>query len=106
MDPSAAGTNGGSLRRGVTITNPHGFHMRPMQAFVELASQFEAAIRVQRNAEPAVDGKSIWALLAVASERGTELIVEVEGPDGPAALEALVDLLANLETRVPVGDSE
>jgi len=53
-----------------------------------------------------VDGKSIWALLAVASERGTELVVEVEGPDGPAALEALVDLLANLETRVPVDETE
>jgi phosphotransferase system HPr (HPr) family protein len=102
MDPSAATSAAGPWKRAVTITNPQGFHMRPMRAFVELASQFQCGVRVRRDNQEAVDGKSIMSLLLLGAEQGTELTVEVEGPDGPAALDALVDLLANLESRVEV----
>jgi phosphocarrier protein HPr len=104
MDPSAAATNGGPLNRKVVLTNPSGFHLRPMQAFVELATKYQCAIRVRRDALDPVDGKSIWALMSLIAEKGTELIVEVDGPDGPDALEKLVDLLTNLETRMNLGE--
>jgi phosphocarrier protein HPr len=105
MDPSAATSNGGPLQRKVVLTNPSGFHLRPMQAFAELATKYQCAIRVRRDALEPVDGKSIWALMSLVAEQGTELIVEVDGPDGPDALEKLVDLLTNLETRVNLADS-
>jgi phosphocarrier protein len=105
MDPSVAANNGGPLRRKVVLTNPSGFHLRPMQAFVELATKYQCAIRVRRDELEPVDGKSIWALMSLVAEKGTELIVEVEGPDGPDALDKLVDLLSNLETRVNLADS-
>ena len=105
MDPSVAANNGGPLRRKVVLTNPSGFHLRPMQAFVELATKYQCAIRVRRDELEPVDGKSIWALMSLVAEKGTELVVEVEGPDGPDALEKLVDLLSNLETRMNLADS-
>jgi phosphotransferase system HPr (HPr) family protein len=80
--------------------------MRPGRAFVELAGQFRSKVRVHRKESEPVDGKSLMELLLLGAEPGTELTVEVEGPDGPAALAALVDLLANLESRVDVESPE
>ena len=106
MDPSAPNTNGGPLRRKVTLTNANGFHLRPMQAFVELAGRFQSSVRVRNNEQEPVDGKSMFGLMLLAAEKGHELTVEVDGPDAQAALDELVDLLANLATRVPVDDTE
>jgi phosphotransferase system HPr (HPr) family protein len=100
MDATVSTPNGGPLRKTVVLTNPSGFHLRPMQAFVELAAKYQSAIRVRRDEQGPVDGKSIWALMSLAAEHGTALTVEVDGPDAPDALEKLVDLLANLETRL------
>jgi phosphotransferase system HPr (HPr) family protein len=104
MNDSAVANNGGPLRRKVVITNPHGFHLRPIQAFVELALQFQSQIQVSREGRQPVNGKSPWDLLSLAAEQGTEFTVEVEGPDGPNAIDALVDLLVNLESRVKVDE--
>jgi len=106
MDPHADASNGGPLRRKVRITNPQGLHLRPMRAFVELAGQFRCLVRVQRDELEFVDGKSMMSLMLLGAEPGTELTVEVEGPDASAALEALIDLLANLESRVELESPE
>jgi phosphotransferase system HPr (HPr) family protein len=100
MDHNAESATVGPLRQKVRITNPQGFHMRPGRAFVELAGQFRSSVRINRDGSQSVDGKSLMELLLLGAEPGTELTVEVEGPDAPAALAALVDLLANLESRV------
>jgi phosphocarrier protein len=76
-----------------------------MQTFVELASKFQSAVRVSREGREPADGKSMFGLMLLAAEQGTVLTVEAEGPDAAAALDALVDLLANLETRVNVEDN-
>jgi phosphocarrier protein len=69
--------------------------MRPITAFVEIASQFQSTVNVIKGAE-SFNGKSPLALLGLAAEKGTELILEADGPDCEAALEALVALLARL----------
>jgi phosphocarrier protein HPr len=99
MDHDAEALARQPLRRKVRITNPQGFHMRPMRAFVELALQFRSQISVQRDEAEPLDGKSMMSLMLLVAEPGTELTVEAEGPDAPAAVAALVDLLANLESR-------
>ena len=87
--------NGQPLRRQVTIRNPQGLHVRPIAAFVGLAGQFQSRVAVfkEGRVEP-VDGKSALNLMTLGAEQGTELILEVCGPDQLAALEALVQLLA------------
>jgi len=81
---------GDNLRQTVAITNPAGFHMRPMQAFVETASRFPCAVTVTRSGKPPVNGKSILGLLGLVAEQGTELLIEVTGPDAAEAMRELI----------------
>ncbi|HTU17243.1 MAG TPA: HPr family phosphocarrier protein [Gemmataceae bacterium] len=84
--------NGESLIQKVVITNPQGFHMRPMAAFAQLAARFDSSVKVSREGQ-SVNGKSILDLMLLAAAQGTELTLEVAGPDAPSALDALVKLL-------------
>jgi phosphocarrier protein HPr len=99
MDPNAEPSNGGPLRRKVRLTNPQGLHMRPARAFVELAAKYSSQVRVQRDDLEFVDGKSVLSLLLLGATPGSEITVEVDGPDAAVALAALIDLLVNLEQR-------
>jgi phosphotransferase system HPr (HPr) family protein len=85
--------NGETLQRKVVITNPQGLHMRPLSAFAQLAGQFQSRVTVYKNGQ-SVNGKSPLELMLLAAEQGTELTLEVAGPDARAALDALAVLLA------------
>jgi phosphocarrier protein HPr len=89
MDPMT----GEWLRHRVTITNPQGLHMRPLQAFVETAGRFQSSVFVTRDGGERVNGKSLLNLLTMAAEEGTVVLLEVSGPDGQEALAALVEAL-------------
>jgi phosphotransferase system HPr (HPr) family protein len=84
--------NGETLRQKVVITNPQGFHMRPLTAFVELARKFQSSVFVCRG-DQRRNGKSPLELMTLGAEQGTELTLEVTGSDAPAALEALARLI-------------
>jgi len=84
--------SGESLQQKVVITNPQGLHMRPSAAFVELASRYQSSVTVSLDGR-VVNGKSLWDLLMLAAMPGSELLVEVSGPDASTALEALVACL-------------
>jgi phosphocarrier protein HPr len=85
--------SGETLKRSVTVTNPHGFHMRPAARFAQRAGQFQCAVWLSREGQR-VNGKSTMDLLLLAAEPGAEIVLEVSGPDAPAALEVLAALLA------------
>jgi len=86
-------TAGETLRRSVTITNPQGFHLRPIQAFVEAAGRFKSTVQLGRDGSPPVNGKSPLSLLGMAAEQGTVLWLEVTGPDCQEAMQALLEVL-------------
>jgi phosphocarrier protein HPr len=85
--------SGDTLQRKGVITNPHGLHMRPSAAFVELVGRFQSTVTVSLDGR-SVNGKSLWDLLLLAAMPGSEVLLEVAGPDAPAALEALAAQLA------------
>jgi len=85
--------NGKPLQRLVTVTNPVGFHLRPIAAFAKLAATFQCTVTVARD-DRRVNGKSPMELMMLAAEQGTPLTIEVNGPDAAAALDALAELLA------------
>jgi phosphotransferase system HPr (HPr) family protein len=90
--------NGDTLQKAVRITNPNGFHMRPMKDFVELARRFQCAVTVSRDGR-SVDGKSIFELMgSMLVPEGSELLVEASGPDAREALAALVELIEKSNT--------
>lgn len=82
-----------ALRQSVMITNPQGLHMRPITAFVEVATRFQSNIQLGKAGSELVNGKSPIALLGLGADHGTELILEVCGPDAMDALKALVEVL-------------
>ncbi|MGL4550156.1 MAG: HPr family phosphocarrier protein [Gemmataceae bacterium] len=84
-----------TLQRKVLVANPNGLHLRPSAAFAELAGKFQSNVSVRLDGR-AVNGKSIWDLISLAAMPGVELVLEVEGPDAPQALEALADLLGQV----------
>jgi phosphotransferase system HPr (HPr) family protein len=80
------------LRRKVTVKDPLGFHLRPIAVFAQCARKYESTINVQKD-DVRVDGKSPMELLMLAAAQGTELVLEADGADAPAALEALAELI-------------
>jgi phosphocarrier protein HPr len=93
--------NGDSRERTVTITNPHGFHLRPMAAFAQTAARFQSGVTVSCD-NKSVDGKSIMDLMLLAAAQGSSLSIKTQGPDADAALDALVTVL---ETATQEEDS-
>jgi phosphocarrier protein HPr len=92
QDPSTA-MNGELLEQKVVITNPQGFHLRPMAAFAEIANRYQSDVTVCKE-EKRVNGKSPLELMFLAAEQGAELLVQVSGPDAPDALKALVEVMS------------
>ena len=87
--------NGKVLQQNVPILNTQGLHMRPAAAFAELARRFQSKVTVTKDGQ-SVNGQSPLDLMLLVAEQGTELRVEVEGPDAEDALAALVRLLSDL----------
>jgi phosphocarrier protein HPr len=85
--------NGDILQRRVTVTNPLGFHMRPLTAFAQRAGEFQSTVTVGK-ADQRVNGKSPLELMLLAAEQGTELLLEVSGEDAASAIDVLAGLLA------------
>ncbi len=76
----------------VTIVNRKGLHARASASFVKCAETFEASITVTRDGQT-VGGTSIMGLMMLAAGPGSTLHITAEGPDGPEALAALVELV-------------
>ncbi|HEX9808169.1 MAG TPA: HPr family phosphocarrier protein [Alphaproteobacteria bacterium] len=76
------------VRRKATILGELGLHARPAARFVELASRFEAEVRVSCKGTT-VSGRSIMGLMMLAAGGGAELIISASGPEADAAVEAL-----------------
>jgi phosphotransferase system HPr (HPr) family protein len=91
--------SGETLRQSIIIANPQGFHMRPIVAFVEAAGRFRSEVRLSKVGEEPVNGKGPLALLGLAAEQGTELILEVTGPDAAEALPVLLEVLQRTDTE-------
>lgn len=79
--------------RTVTVVNPQGLHARPVMRFVDLASQFEADVKVRRG-KVVVDGKNPMEMMLLEATQGSQMELVVAGPDADGALDALAALVA------------
>jgi phosphotransferase system HPr (HPr) family protein len=87
--------NGETLQRKVVISAPDGLHLRPISAFAEAAKQFQSRVTVHKDGK-AFDGKSPLDMMLLAAVQGTELDLEVSGPDAGDALRRLLGVLVDL----------
>jgi len=83
----------GPLRREFSIVNSRGLHARASAKFVKCAEQFTADITVSRDGQT-VPATSIMGLMMLAAHPGANILVEAQGPDAAAALDALAQLVA------------
>mgnify|MGYP003620522599 CR=1 FL=1 len=89
-DAASAGT--GALRRTLAIANKRGLHARAAAKLVSLASGFASRIEIERNGQR-VNGKSIMGVMMLAASRGSRIILDANGEDEEAALDALENLV-------------
>jgi phosphocarrier protein HPr len=78
-----------------TVTNSLGIHARPATLLVQTASRFEADIFLSKGDVSRINGKSIMGVMMLAAEQGAEVLVEAEGGDAAAAVEAIANLLGS-----------
>ena len=76
----------------VEITNIRGLHARASAKFVNLASQIDAQIEVEKDGNR-VCGTSIMGLMMLGAAMGDNIVIHVEGDGADAALEQLVALV-------------
>lgn len=81
--------------RAVEITNQRGLHARASAKFVNLASEIDAAIEVEKDGNK-VCGTSIMGLMMLGAAKGDSIIIHVQGE---GAEEALARLVALVEER-------
>src|SRR5580704_12329328 len=78
-------------RRTVTVINEQGLHFRPCQLIALAAQQHQGSVVLTRGSTRA-DAKSLLELLTLAAERGTDLELEVSGPDADVVVDKVSEL--------------
>jgi phosphocarrier protein len=78
--------------REVRIENQRGLHARASAKFVNLASQIDAKIEVEKDGHR-VCGTSIMGLMMLGAAKGDSIVIHVEGDGADTALEQLVRLV-------------
>lgn len=82
------------IKTKITIINKLGLHARASAKFVSTAARFQSHIDVTKETQT-VNGKSIMGVMMLAANKGSELTLEIDGPDEIAMNEALVQLINN-----------
>ncbi len=78
----------------ITIINKLGLHARASAKFVSTAARFQSRIDVTKETQT-INGKSIMGVMMLAANKGSELTLEIDGPDEADMQQALVELVNN-----------
>ncbi len=81
-----------AVSREVEIVNKRGLHARASAKFVNMASEIEASIEVEKDGSR-VCGTSIMGLMMLGAAMGDSIVIHVEGNGAEAALDKLVALV-------------
>lgn len=82
------------IKTKIKIINRLGLHARASAKFVSTAAKFQSYIDVTKDSQT-VNGKSIMGVMMLAANKGTEITLDIDGPDEEAMNEALVQLINN-----------
>ena len=81
-----------AVRREVLITNKRGLHARASAKFVNMASELDAKIEVEKDGHR-VCGTSIMGLMMLGAAMGDSIVIHVEGDGADEALAKLAGLV-------------
>jgi multiphosphoryl transfer protein len=86
--PAEAPLAGAEAR--IPVVNEIGLHARPAALVVELASRFDADLRLAKPGRPGqVSARSLTGLMTLGARLGDELVASASGPQADEALAAL-----------------
>ena len=81
-------------QREVEIVNKLGLHARASAKLTQLAAKFPCEVMMSRNGRK-VNAKSIMGVMMLAANKGSKVILETDGAEETAAIEALAALIAD-----------
>jgi phosphocarrier protein HPr len=84
----------GPISRELKIVNQRGLHARASAKFVQLASSFDADVKVEKDGV-SVGGTSIMGLMMLAASPGCCILVSAEGREAVEVMDALEALVAD-----------
>lgn len=84
------------IRKKIIVKNKQGLHARPAASFVQIANKFGSRVTVKHQGEE-VNGKSIMGILMLGAEKGSQIIIEVEGDDAQLLISELEKVVTSEE---------
>lgn len=82
------------IEKNVTIINKLGLHARAAAKLIGVTGKFGCDIKITKDGKT-VDAKSIMAIMMLAASQGTDLIIQTDGADESAAMEAVIEIINN-----------
>ena len=80
------------IRENITISNKLGLHARASAKLTKMASGFDCDVWMTRN-ERRINAKSIMGVMMLAAGVGSTVLLETDGADEQAAMDALLALV-------------
>ena len=80
------------IRKNITISNKLGLHARASAKLTKMASGFDCDVWMTRN-ERRINAKSIMGVMMLAAGKGSTVLLETDGADEQAAMDALLALV-------------
>ena len=82
--------------REITVKNEVGLHARPATYFIRKANEYKSGIWVEKE-ERRVNAKSLLGVLSLGIMKGTAVTLIADGSDEKEAVDALAELIENLD---------
>jgi len=82
------------LTRETEIINKLGLHARASAKLTQLAGKYPCEVWMAKGPRR-INAKSIMGVMMLAAGKGSKVILETDGPDEQAAMDALLALIAD-----------
>ena len=82
--------------REITVKNEVGLHARPATYFIQKANELKSGIWVEKE-ERRVNAKRLLGVLSLGIMKGTTVTLIADGSDEKEAVDALAELIENLD---------
>jgi phosphocarrier protein len=76
------------------IINKLGLHARASAKLTQLAGTFKSEVWMEKGARR-INAKSIMGVMMLAAGKGSQVVIETEGEDEQAALDGILQLIAD-----------
>ncbi len=82
------------LQQDAEILNKLGLHARASAKLTQIAGSYGCEVWLSRNGRR-VNAKSIMGVMMLAAAKGSKIVIETDGNDETAAMQALQNLIAD-----------